>query len=223
MQKLQQSAQFFQHHPRFKWTGAVLLVAIAFLLTADPASAHHAMGGKIPANFFEGFLSGLAHPIIGLDHFAFVVAIALLAALYPKGFFIPVAFAAAAMAGTGIHLLSLDLPAVELMISASVLGVGVMLALKENPQAIAIGSLAAIAGVFHGYAYGESIVGAQTTATIAYLLGFTAIQLAIAVGTMAIAKRAIVTVTENPRLPLRFAGFTICGIGAAFLATAIVG
>jgi len=68
----------------------------------------------------EGFLSGLAHPVIGLDHFAFVVAIGLLAAgqgmcLYPSRFVL------AALAGTGIHLFSFDLPAVETAIAVSVM------------------------------------------------------------------------------------------------------
>ena len=40
-----------------------------------PAFAHHLMGGHTPATFGEGILSGLGHPVIGLDHFAAVVAV----------------------------------------------------------------------------------------------------------------------------------------------------
>src|SRR5262249_58096024 len=40
-----------------------------------PAFAHHMMGGRTPATLGEGILSGLGHPIIGLDHFAAVVAV----------------------------------------------------------------------------------------------------------------------------------------------------
>jgi len=32
-----------------------------------------------------------------------------------------------------------------------------------------------IAGIFHGYAYGESIIGARVAALVAYLIGFTVI------------------------------------------------
>lgn len=40
-------------------------------------------------NFFEGFLSGLVHPVIGLDHLAFVIAIGLIAAGQINGAIIP--------------------------------------------------------------------------------------------------------------------------------------
>ncbi|HET9176699.1 MAG TPA: HupE/UreJ family protein, partial [Pseudolabrys sp.] len=43
--------------------------------SATNASAHHVMGGRMPATFMDGFLSGLGHPIIGIDHFAAVVAV----------------------------------------------------------------------------------------------------------------------------------------------------
>ena len=36
-----------------------------------------------------------------------------------------------------------------------------------------------LAGIAHGYAYGESIVGAEPTPMIAYLAGFTLVQLAV--------------------------------------------
>src|SRR5262244_1869797 len=43
------------------------------LLLADPAFAHHLMGGRMPSTFVEGLLSGLGHPVIGIDHLAFLV------------------------------------------------------------------------------------------------------------------------------------------------------
>lgn len=218
MQKIKQSEHF-----AIRKTGVILLIGISLLLTADPATAHHAMGNQIPSNFFEGFVSGLAHPIIGLDHFAFVVAIALLGSLHPQGIFLPVVFAIAAMAGTGIHLLSINLPAVEIVISASVLVVGIVLGMKKNPNLMKITGLAAIAGIFHGYAYGESIIGAEMTPLIAYLIGFTLIQMAIAFFAFTLARKMTEKLTEESRLNLRFAGFTICGVGAAFLASSIVG
>jgi len=59
--------------------------------------------------------------VIGLDHFAFVVAIGLLAAGQVCGVFIPAGFVLAALAGTGIHLFSFDLPAAETAIAVSVI------------------------------------------------------------------------------------------------------
>lgn len=48
-------------------TGALIALVSAFAL-ARPALAHHAMGNTTPNTFAEGLVSGLAHPIIGLDH-----------------------------------------------------------------------------------------------------------------------------------------------------------
>ena len=194
------------------------------LLMASPALAHHPNGGNIPSTFAEGFLSGLGHPIIGIDHLVFVIGIGLLAALSKKfGMIIPVAFALATAIGTGVHLQGIDLPVVELIISASVLVVGIFLAQKERANLALITAVSAIAGIFHGYAYGESIVGAQTTALSAYLLGFCSIQLAISGGAFYIGKQLIARTKIPTTLPLRFAGFAICGVGFSFLSSAILG
>lgn len=202
---------------------AIALFAGAILLfVASPVVAHHPSGGNTPTNALTGFLSGLGHPIIGLDHFVFVVAMGLLAALKARGIWIPVAFVCTAIVGTGLHLMGLDLPFPELIISASVLGIGILLALRESPNAILLAGFGAIAGLFHGYAYGEAIVGAEMTPLVAYLAGFTLIQLAIAILAFFAGRFALKNITEQPALTLRFAGFTICGAGAAFLAGLLV-
>lgn len=208
-----------------KITGGLIIVtlAVALFWGVEPAFAHHAMDSATPSNFWEGLLSGLAHPIIGLDHFAFVVAIALLGAFHPYGIAIPITFAIAAMGGTGIHLLSLDIPAVEIIIAASVLTVGTLLAMKDRPNLKLVAAIAAVAGIFHGYAYGEAIIGAETAPLLAYLLGFTAIQIAIASAAIGFVRKTLTALDQDPNLALRFAGFTIGGIGAAFLASSILG
>lgn len=187
---------------------------------STPVLAHHAFGGRLPINGFEGFLSGLAHPIIGLDHFAFVVAVGLLAATMQRGLGLPIVFALAALGGTGVHLLSLNLPIPEVFVSASVLIVGVILAMQYTPNFSVSLGLGAIAGLFHGYAYGEAIVGAEMSPTIAYLLGFTTIQIAVAIGAY-FAGRFILR-QPNP-LGLRHIGFILCGAGAAFFSAAVFG
>lgn len=199
-----------------------ILAGLGLLLFAPAALAHHPLGGQLPSNFFEGFMSGVAHPVIGLDHFVFVIAAGLLAALSRQGLMIPIAFVIAGLAGTGIHLQSLDLPAPEFFISASVLLFGMLLALKKSPNWPIVAGLGAIAGLFHGYAYGEAIVGADMTPMVAYLTGFTVIQLVIALGASGIG-RAVLKGSQMPELPLRFAGFAIGGMGVTFLSAVIWG
>jgi urease accessory protein len=198
---------------------------LATLWITTPALAHHPMGGNTPSNFFEGLMSGLGHPVIGVDHFAFVVASGLLAALTPQGLRIPIAFALTSLLGTGLHLMSLNLPVPEILIATSVLIIGGVLALKNRPNSWLVTGFAALAGVFHGYAYGESIVGAEISSLVAYLVGFTTIQLAIATVAYQIARSMLRfgnTELESPMLKLRFAGFIIFGAGLAFLSSALL-
>lgn len=188
-----------------------------------PASAHHAMGGMLPENAFEGFISGLAHPVIGVDHLAFVVAIGLLAATTVQGIMIPVGFVLASMLGTALHLMQLPVPGIELFVSASLVLFGILLAMKNTPNRLIVTGLATLAGLFHGYAYGEAIFGAQMTQVVAYLAGFSVIQVIIAMAAFFVGKTILKKSSkEEPTLTLRFAGFVICGAGAAFLTSEIV-
>lgn len=203
---------------------ASIMLGIGLIIIASPALAHHPSGEQIPSTFTEGFLSGLGHPVIGIDHLVFVITIGLLAALSKKlGMAIPLTFVVATALGTVIHLQSMDLPIVELIISASVLVMGMFLAKKEKTNIAVLIIISAIAGIFHGYAYGESIVGAETTALGAYLLGFCAVQLAISGSALYFGKQVIDKAVIPTTLPLRFAGFTVCGIGFSFLSSAILG
>jgi urease accessory protein len=145
------------------------------------AHAHHAMGGGLPGTAFEGFVSGLAHPIIGLDHFLFVLALGVVCHQFGQRIPSIAAFLAAALAGTLFHVQRATLPYAELWVAASLVVLGIVI-LRAAPllRSRAAPVLFALAGFVHGYAYGESIVGAEQTPLLAYLVGFTAIQLAIA-------------------------------------------
>lgn len=165
----------------------VAAITIGSSLIMSPALAHHPMAGKMVSNALEGFLSGVAHPVIGLDHLAFVIAVgcgsALLANREAIARLIPIGFLTAALLGTGIHLLKLDLPLNELWVSLSVLLLGLTIGLEKRFPIAVLATFVTLAGLFHGYAYGESIVGAETMPTVSYLVGFTAIQSVIAYST----------------------------------------
>lgn len=160
------------------------LLAPAGLLVATAANAHHPMGMQTPATLFEGLLSGLGHPIIGLDHLAFLVVVGLLAYSL-KGtsrYVVPLAFVGATVAGTLIHVGRLDLPMTEVLVALSVLGGGVLLLARAALPALILTLLVALFGIFHGYAYGESIVGAEQTPLLSYLVGFSLIQYVLIAG-----------------------------------------
>ncbi|OUC11574.1 MAG: urease accessory protein UreJ [Alkalinema sp. CACIAM 70d] len=218
--------QRFNHRLRLPFLSTCIVLPLltsALLLKATPALAHHAMGGGMPSNLFEGFMSGLAHPVIGIDHLAFIVAIGLLAAIKRHGIWIPIAFVLAAMLGTGAHLAKFSFPGVELFVSGSIVLVGALLVMKNSPKTGIVTILAAIAGLFHGYAYGESIFGAETTPLVAYLAGFTVIQLVISITTFWIGHKATLTrKSEVATAPFRSAGLVVLGMGVAFFASQLI-
>jgi urease accessory protein len=197
--------------------GRVAAAAAPFVLaSAAPAFAHHLMGGKLPDTFTTGLLSGLGHPIIGLDHFAFIAGVGIASAFLQRGFIAVVAFIIATIAGCTLHLMSVTIPAVEIIVSASVLIVGAAIMSGRLLSVGAATGLFALAGLFHGYAYGESIFGAEQTPLAAYLAGFALIQTAIATGFMLLT-RGLASMRVADAVPSRLAGAVIAGIGLTFL------
>jgi urease accessory protein len=200
--------------------GAVL-AAGAGLLPAAPAAAHHVMDGQLPSSFVEGLLSGFGHPIIGLDHLAFVVAVGLAAAVLPRRFLMPLAFVAATVLGVALHLASLDLPMAEALIALSVALAGLLLVSGKDIVPPVWLALFAVAGLLHGYAYGESIVGAEPAPLYAYLLGFCIVQYAIAAGAMLLVER-LARLPASAALATRIAGGVVTGVGLVFLSEALL-
>jgi urease accessory protein len=189
---------------------------VSGLALATPAFAHHVMGGKLPSTFGEGFLSGLGHPVIGLDHLAFIVAAGVIAGVAGLGLWMPVVFVAASILGVFVHMQEITIPGFEILIALSVIGIGLLLA--GNWSRLGRGAWAAIlavAGLLHGYAFGESIVGAEPTPLYAYLAGLAIIQSVIAVGVAALVAREKWSETA---LAPRLAGAVVLGIGIAAFA-----
>jgi len=178
------------------------------------------MGGRTPATFGEGILSGLGHPIIGLDHFAAVVAVGCIAAAHRVGPALVVGFILAMMAGVALHLRGASVPAAEIMVAFTVIALGAVMLRGQN---LAIGAgltLFALVGLVHGYALGESIYGAEPTPLYAYLLGLAVVQSAIALAAMGIARSIARRSTDVS--PVRLVGAGIAGIGLAVLMQQVI-
>lgn len=199
-----------------KTIGLIILAAAGLL--AEPALAHHVMGGKMPVTFTDGLLSGLGHPIIGLDHFAAVVAVGCLAAAHRAGGLLALGFVLAMMAGVAVHLYGATLPGAEILVALSVIALGCILLTYRQMSAAAALSLFAVVGLLHGYALGESIYGAEQTPLAAYLMGLAAIQGVIALTSLRIAQ----FLTQSDAVRLRMVGAGIAGIGLAVLMQQIV-
>ena len=194
------------------------LVAAGLLATGSTASAHHLMGGKIPSTFAEGIASGLGHPIIGPDHLAFLVALGIAVGVGGLSFATPSLFLVAMACGVAAHVAAFNIPAAEMIVALSVVVAGVLLALDWRIPASGWAAIFSIAGFFHGYSYGESIYGAETTPLAAYLIGLVAVQTVLVVA-IALATRAAWKVSAiGPRL----VGAAICGVGLTVLVGQII-
>jgi urease accessory protein len=190
----------------------VFLALAALLVMAVPASAHHVMGGGMPSTFAQGLLSGLGHPVIGPDHLAFLIAVGVAVGVGGLNLVLPVLFVAASAIGVAAHVNGFNLPASELIVAASVVIVGALIATGRAVPLAAWAALFGLAGLAHGYAYGESIFGAEPTPLGAYLLGLVIIQSALTVGVAMLWRMSGLNVSAvAPRL----AGAAVLGVGLA--------
>jgi urease accessory protein len=205
----------YQRNRSIGWSAPVWALALLVLLVADmpDALAHHAMGGERPATFMQGLLSGLGHPLIGIDHLAFIVAMGVAVGVAGLGLMLPGLFVAASALGVALHVNGVALPIAEFGVAASVLLIGAIVAWGGALRPGVWAALFAVAGLFHGHAFGESIFGAEPTPLSAYLAGLIIVQAALATAVALVARRSAAAA-----LPPRLAGAAVAAIGVAVLA-----
>ena len=192
--------------------------SLALLAAPAVARAHHAMDNATPSTLYEGLVSGLAHPVIGLDHLVFVLALGAACYCFRIGAAAVAAFLVATLAGTAVHLQQASVPFAEGWVAATLLIAALALLRASSPMKRgAAAAFFALAGLVHGYAYGEAIVGAEATPLAAYLAGFTLVQLAIVAAGFALAR----ALDRRSIAPARAFGGALSVAGAAFLALAV--
>lgn len=200
-----------------KQSMAKVLCAGAATFSA-PLFAHHVMGGEAPSTLLQGLLSGLAHPVIGADHFVFLVVAGILAGKLeiPMRFIAPAVFVLSALIGTVLHASGMQLSGSEVLIAVTVIAGGLFVVTRLHLDAVSVSVFFSGAGLFHGYAYAEAILGAEAAPLVAYLAGLLLIQYALMVAAMAgLAKLG------NPRIAGFAGGFAVvCGV--AFLSYGFV-
>jgi urease accessory protein len=170
-------------------------------------------------NWFDGFLGGLAHPVLGLHHMVSVVAIGLLSGVVVRGALIPAGFVLATLLGTINHLLYLNLPGAETAIAFFTIVFAVMLAIPNQPNRRVLMLLTATAGLFHGYTYGQGILETPISSQVAYMLGLTLTQYVVAMSAREIGNIISVGKLQNIR---NASGFAFWAIGIVFLSYSII-
>jgi urease accessory protein len=196
---------------------------LAALLAALPALAfaHHVMDYAVPATALDGFLSGIGHPVIGVDHLIFVMGAGVLASRVERGFLLPLIFVLASTLAVCVRYATPAFPLSELWVAGSLLVLALVMLLVGAPRTALVGALFLLAGAIHGYALAEGIVGAERTPLVAYLVGLTAVLCVIAYSAFG-ATRA--SYKARPGLPLyRLTGAAMAVAGIFFTANAALG
>jgi urease accessory protein len=195
--------------------------ALASLVLTSEAMAHHVMGGEVPRTLTQGLLSGIGHPVIGLDHLAFVLGIGIIAGVLSLGLMLPALYVGFMCVGLALHLATVDIAGVELAIAASVVLVGLAIVWgRSGANRWIEGGLFALAGTLHGYAFAESIVGAEQTPLAAYIAGLVVVQFAIAAIAYAATRFVMGTGAQASLSRPRLAGAVIALTGVYFAASA---
>lgn len=199
-----------------KRTASIAAISAAIAVASGPALAHHPLGGMPMETFAHGLLSGVGHPILGFDHLFFVALVGIAAIYTGSRFVAPLAYIGGMLLGCLFMSYGLKLPLIEIVVGLSLLALGAVVmsgrALGLHAALIAF----AAAGLFHGSAFGETIVGqeggAPTVVLVGYLIGLAATQYAIA-----LASGWVVATLCNARdasaIQARLAGGVVAGIG----------
>ncbi len=144
-----------------------ILGALALLLTPAIAFAH-------PGHGDNGLIAGISHPIGGLDHLLAMLAVGLWAA-QQKGaarWALPCTFVGTMLFGGLLGFEGLNLPALESGIAASVLALGLAVALAVRPPLSMAVTATALFALFHGVAHGLELP--DMSSPWAYAAGFVA-------------------------------------------------
>jgi len=86
----------------------------------------------------------------------------------------------------------------------------------------ALALLLAGAGIFHGYAYGEAIIGAEQAVLGSYLVGFALIQYAVIAGLLFGLNHLAARSEAKTVTLIRGAGLGALAVGGLFLVTGLV-
>jgi urease accessory protein len=139
---------------------------MTILLCARVVEAH------IKKGEVAGFLSGVRHPISGLDHVLAMIAVGLWGAQLgtPAIWLLPVAFPMVMAFGGMMGLMGIPLPGAEIGIAASAILLGSAVLFESRPRLFVAASLVGFFAIFHGYAHGTELPPGQSG--LLYSIGF---------------------------------------------------
>ena len=187
-----------------------LLAAVSTL-----AVAHTGSDGAMHHNIGDALAAGFTHPFTGLDHLAAMLALGLWSALSTQRVWLaPLAFAGTLLAGALLGFAGIWLWAVEPMIVASLLVLGLLVSTRATLPLMAGVGLAAAFALFHGIAHGQELSGPLGAWALAGMVAATMLLhgIGIALG---------LTMKHGQRWLPRLAGAGIASFGLTLLLPAL--
>ena len=149
-----------------------LIAFVCVALAALPAFAHPGTNSGSYHHFLDSAAHAFSHPFTGADHLTAMVAVGAWSALTVRPVWrAPAAFVALLIAGALAGFSGLQLPGVEPMIAASVLVLGLLLALQKKMPWSAAAMLVGVFAFFHGAAHGYELAGDTGLAALGALAG----------------------------------------------------
>src|SRR5262249_46462750 len=190
----------------------IAVFAITALLAADPALAHEQAGVT------GGLVSGLMHPLTGMDHLIAMVAVGIWGAQLgaPAIWVLPITFPLVMALGGVIGVLKFHLPMPELVIALSAIVLGAAVAMRLRVPFALAAAIVAVFAVFHGHAHGAELPNSANP--LAYGVGFV-----VATGLLHLCGIAIGTLTRwtaGGRM-IQGLGVVIALLGGYFLAQSL--
>lgn len=197
---------------KLKWLRYGCLLVPFILLSPSYASAHIEGGQAI------GFITGLMHPLSGLDHVLAMIAVGIWGAQLgnPALWILPVTFPMVMAMGAMMGMLGISLPGIEIGIALSAVLLGTMVVGEIRPKIFVAALLVGFFAIFHGHAHGTELPAGQSG--MLYSMGFV-----VATGFLHAGGIALGLIHRWPagKLALRGAGAIIAVMGGTFFWRAI--
>lgn len=133
----------------------VLFTAALFAL---PAAAFAHIGADEEAHHVTGFMQGFIHPLTGLDHLFAMTLVGVWSAMNTQKWWLaPISFASLLLVGALVGMAGLVVPATEHIVAASLLVLGLMVAMQLTLSAATGAVLVGAFALFHGLAHGAEL------------------------------------------------------------------
>lgn len=192
-----------------RWTGFAIMAVLLFCFPSI-AQAHD------ESQSATGFLDGLLHPVLGLDHFLAMLSVGIVSAQLggKKIFTIPALFVLSMIVGAVAGVQGEQWPFTEGGIAISVIVLGAAIAtVRENGSGWLVMVVVALFGSLHGHAHGLELPGSADP--VYYAAGF--VTSTSAIHLLGVGIGHLLTTRETFSNLLRHMGSVMAGMGLMIL------